>query len=115
MQTQKAAGFGYESYTATDLVFMGIQNIHAVRDSFKKVQALAMDPNNSDADWDSAIADTAWLTHVRLIIEAGIFTARALHLKGASVLVHCRYGCRLSFVRVDRRHTGELMLCYSAP
>ncbi len=97
---------------------MGIQNIHAVRDSFKKVQALAMDPNNSDADWDSAIADTAWLTHVRLIIEAGIFTARALHLKGASVLVHCRYGCTLSCrasVRVDRMHTGELMLCYSVP
>ena len=91
LQAQRAAGFGYESYAGTELMFMGIQNIHAVRDSFRKVQVLAADPNGgSDAEWDSAIAETSWLTHVRLILEAGIFTARKLHLSSASVLVHCR-------------------------
>jgi hypothetical protein len=50
-----------------------------------------LDPGANDADWDSLLAESGWLGHVRLILEAGIFTAQALHLKGASVLVHCRW------------------------
>ncbi len=91
-QAQKAVGFGYENYARTEIVFMGIDNIHVVRDSFKKLQALVQDPNPNDAEWDAAVAETGWTMHVRLILGAGILVARTLHVQGRSVLVHCRCG-----------------------
>ncbi|RYY34653.1 hypothetical protein EON62_03100, partial [archaeon] len=38
----KASGWGYESYSFAQLEFLGIHNIHAVRDSFKRMEALVL-------------------------------------------------------------------------
>lgn len=90
VQAQRAGGFGYETYPGTDIMFLGIHNIHAVRDSFKKVQALALGLTKNDVTWDSNIADSSWTTHVRTILQGGMTVAHALHVRGIPVLVHCR-------------------------
>jgi Myotubularin-like phosphatase domain len=89
----KAGGWGYENYsTFSQLEFLGIHNIHAVRDSYKKLEALSLSANASDVNWTSAVADSGWLHHVRSVLGGAIFVAESMHRRGQSVVVHCSDG-----------------------
>ena len=92
-QAQKAGGFGYATYVNTEQCFMGIQNIHAVRDSYKKLQALITDvSSSSDVTWDTQLAESGWLGHIRSIISASVSVAQVMHFKQCSTLIHCSDG-----------------------
>jgi hypothetical protein len=88
----KAGGGGYEVYAGTQLEFMGIQNIHVVRDSHKKLEALALHSSPADVNWAAAVHDAGWLYHVRTVLSAALFVAESMHRKGQCVLVHCSDG-----------------------
>lgn len=92
-----AAGAGYETqnyYASCRLDFYNIPNIHAVRDSYKSVLNLVLNPTAnpaSDLTFSKQVEDTAWLTNVRLILKASFETAAFIN-KGYPVLVHCSHG-----------------------
>jgi myotubularin-related protein 1/2 len=92
-----AAGAGYETqnyYSSCRLDFYNIPNIHAVRDSYKGMLNLVLNPTAnpaSDISFSKQIEDTNWLTNVRLILKASFETAAFVN-KGYPVLVHCSHG-----------------------
>lgn len=86
-------GGGYESYAGTKLEFCNIHNIHVVRDSYKKVEALCLStahPNSKeDINWSAALTATGWLTQIRTVLAAGLLAAKSMHHFSRPVLVHC--------------------------
>jgi myotubularin-related protein 1/2 len=122
-----------ENYENTRLVFMNIDNIHAVRDSFNGLMRLCNeDPDDgnganlllilplsppsfqppscrafsshaprsttdipwpgSDDNFLSRLADTGWLMHVRIILEAAVRMVDILQDEAASIVCHCSDG-----------------------
>ncbi|XP_051559899.1 myotubularin-related protein 7-like isoform X2 [Myxocyprinus asiaticus] len=91
----RAAGKGYENedhYTNIKLQFTGIENIHVMRNSQQKlidVGGLAA-PSMSDFLW--GLENSGWLKHIKAVLDAGVFIAKAVSEDGVSVLVHCSDG-----------------------
>ena len=92
----RTGGYGYENtsnYPGTTLQFCDIGNIHAVRGAYQKMSALCLNMTNSaDVNWGSAIEDTKWLSHIRIILAASWETAFWVHVHRMPVLLHCSHG-----------------------
>ena len=88
----KVNGWGYESYAFAQLEFLGIHNIHAVRDCYKKMEALALSAATSDINWTAQLSDAGWLYNVRTVLSGALFVAECMHRRGQSVVVHCSDG-----------------------
>lgn len=100
----KGKGYELEDNYPIKLKFMDIQNIHHVTRSF---EALA-DLGNRKGDIWQVLADSKWMSHINLILDASLCTANHLIYEKASVLVHCSDGwdrtsqiCALSQVLID--------------
>ncbi|XP_065843343.1 myotubularin-related protein 6-like [Oscarella lobularis] len=121
----KAAGKGYESegsYEKMDLKFIGIQNIHVMRDSLQKLTDVARNPNLTMSEFLTGLAGSGWLKHIRGILETSIFIAKALGQEGRNVLVHCSDGwdrtaqtCSLASLMLDPYyrtvHGFQVLIC----
>uniref|UniRef100_A0AAQ5XSI9 Myotubularin phosphatase domain-containing protein n=1 Tax=Amphiprion ocellaris TaxID=80972 RepID=A0AAQ5XSI9_AMPOC len=91
----RAAGKGYENedhYTNIKLQFIGIENIHVMRSSQQKIIDVGemRAPSMSDFLW--GLENSGWLKHIKAVLDAGVFIARAVADEGVSVLVHCSDG-----------------------
>ncbi|XP_067298015.1 myotubularin-related protein 7b isoform X1 [Pseudorasbora parva] len=91
----RAAGKGYENedhYTNIKLQFIGIENIHVMRNSQQKLIDVGdlVAPTMSDFLW--GLENSGWLKHIKAILDAGVFIAKAVAEDGVSVLVHCSDG-----------------------
>jgi myotubularin-related protein 1/2 len=67
-----AAGGGYEfgaGYEDCRVSFMGIDNIHIMRDSFESLFELLQEPISTNT-WFTKLESTAWLKHIRMILSA---------------------------------------------
>lgn len=78
------------NYEKTKVLFMEIQNIHAVRASTDALQALC--EGQSDSKWLSKLEDTGWLQHVQSILSASSSLARKVEQQTLSCIVHCSDG-----------------------
>eukprot|EP00249_Psilotum_nudum_P023915 c29027_g2_i1 orf=103-2715(-) len=113
-----AMGGGSESsanYFQSEVVFLGIDNIHAMRDSLARLRdyldmhgAASSDGSSSllrsgGLAWGggnlssmsaavSALGDSGWLMHVHSVLAGATWIAARVALEGASVLVHCSDG-----------------------
>jgi myotubularin-related protein 1/2 len=113
-----AMGGGSESsanYLQSEVIFLGIDNIHGMRDSLTKMRefldthgACSSDGSSSllrsggrawvggnvasVAGAASALGDSGWLLHCHKILTSAVWIACRIHLEGASVLVHCSDG-----------------------
>ncbi|XP_024360704.1 phosphatidylinositol-3-phosphatase myotubularin-1 isoform X1 [Physcomitrium patens] len=111
-------GGGSESsanYLQSEVIFLGIDNIHGMRDSLTKMRdfldihgAASSDGSSSllrsggrawvggnvasVAGAASALGDSGWLLHCHKILTSAVWIAARIHLEGASVLVHCSDG-----------------------
>eukprot|EP00002_Diphylleia_rotans_P040111 TRINITY_DN9449_c0_g1_i1.p1 TRINITY_DN9449_c0_g1~~TRINITY_DN9449_c0_g1_i1.p1 ORF type:complete len:827 (+),score=158.77 TRINITY_DN9449_c0_g1_i1:75-2555(+) len=109
----QARGAGYENpsyYTRCKLEFFGIENIHMMRESFKKVEKLCQDGFSKDdfSTFASAFEATKWHEHLRSILVAAAHCAELVEHDGVPVLVHCSDGwdrtsqvCSLAQVLLD--------------
>ncbi|XP_028582187.2 phosphatidylinositol-3,5-bisphosphate 3-phosphatase MTMR6 isoform X1 [Podarcis muralis] len=117
----RAAGKGYENednYSNIRFQFVGIENIHVMRSSLQKLleafnntrssaSSLAQPPWDVDEtlgrkvcgtrglsvnDFLSGLESCGWLRHIKAVLDAAIFLAKAIALESASVLVHCSDG-----------------------
>jgi myotubularin-related protein 1/2 len=104
-------GYGYENtshYKNTTLSFFGIGNIHAVRDSYRKISALCASPATNDVQWMQLVEDTKWLSMIRLILSSSWQAAFHIRYNRLPVLVHCSHGwdrtsqvCALTQILLD--------------
>ena len=92
----RTSGYGYENtsnYPGTTIQFCDIGNIHAVRGAYQKMSALCMNMSNTmDVNWGSALEDTKWLSHIRIILAASWETAFWVYVHRMPVLLHCSHG-----------------------
>ncbi|CAH0479121.1 unnamed protein product [Peronospora belbahrii] len=91
-----ALGGGFEVldyYKETSIMFMGIENIHSMRDSIRKLFDLIKNEvrGNERPNWLSGLESTRWLEHVRsILVSCSICVAKLV--EGTSLMVHCSDG-----------------------
>uniref|UniRef100_A0A2K5S5C3 Myotubularin related protein 6 n=1 Tax=Cebus imitator TaxID=2715852 RepID=A0A2K5S5C3_CEBIM len=91
----RAAGKGYENednYSSIRFQFVGIENIHVMRSSLQKLLEVNGTKGLSVSDFYSGLESSGWLRHIKAIMDAAIFLAKAIMVENASVLVHCSDG-----------------------
>ncbi|XP_062864227.1 myotubularin-related protein 7b [Trichomycterus rosablanca] len=91
----RAAGKGYENedhYTNIRLQFFGIENIHVMRSSQQKLIDVGDLRSPSMGDFLWGLENSGWLKHIKAVLDAGVFIAKAVAEEGVSVLVHCSDG-----------------------
>ncbi|XP_046694918.1 myotubularin-related protein 4 isoform X4 [Silurus meridionalis] len=80
-----------EYYPNCEVMFMGMANIHSIRNSFQSLRAVCSqipDPGN----WLSALESTRWLQHLSVMLKAATLVSSAVERDGRPVLVHCSDG-----------------------
>ncbi|CAH9065786.1 unnamed protein product [Cuscuta europaea] len=113
-----AMGGGSESssnYFQSEIVFFGIDNIHAMRESLARLREYLDTHGTTSSDgmssflrhggwtWGggnlssmsasvSTLGDTGWLIHVQSVLAGSAWIAARVALESASVLVHCSDG-----------------------
>uniref|UniRef100_A0A6Q2ZPZ4 Myotubularin phosphatase domain-containing protein n=1 Tax=Esox lucius TaxID=8010 RepID=A0A6Q2ZPZ4_ESOLU len=107
----RAAGKGYENedhYTNIKLQFIGIENIHVMRNSQQKIIDMGEVKTPSMGDFLWGLESSGWLKHIKAVLDAGVFIAKAVAEEGVSVVVHCSDGwdrtaqaCSLASVLLD--------------
>ncbi|KAI9817734.1 MAG: hypothetical protein M1826_001490 [Phylliscum demangeonii] len=92
----QAIGLGSENmdhYKCATKVYLGIDNIHVMRDSVNKVNEALKDsditplPPNRDL-----LAKTGWLKHISGLLDGASLIARQVGLQHSHVLIHCSDG-----------------------
>ncbi|TMW67659.1 hypothetical protein Poli38472_011279 [Pythium oligandrum] len=92
-----ALGGGFEVldyYKDTNIMFMGIENIHSMRDSIRKLFDLIKYEvrGNERSNWLSCLEGTRWLEHVRSILVSSAACVTKVVEEGTSLVVHCSDG-----------------------
>ncbi|KAL4093734.1 hypothetical protein PRIC1_011166 [Phytophthora ramorum] len=91
-----ALGGGFEVldyYKDTNIMFMGIENIHSMRDSIRKLFDLIKNEvrGNERPNWLSCLESTRWLEHVRsILVSCSVCVAKLV--EGTSLMIHCSDG-----------------------
>eukprot|EP00004_Rigifila_ramosa_P020806 TRINITY_DN5442_c0_g1_i2.p1 TRINITY_DN5442_c0_g1~~TRINITY_DN5442_c0_g1_i2.p1 ORF type:complete len:296 (+),score=46.84 TRINITY_DN5442_c0_g1_i2:781-1668(+) len=95
-----------EHYTNCNLIYLRIDNIHAVRDSYTKM--LETCTERGTKNFFSEVDSSGWLQLTQLILQGAVQIAENIHIKQISVVVHCSDGwdrtaqlCSLSELLLD--------------
>ncbi|RMB98249.1 hypothetical protein DUI87_25152 [Hirundo rustica rustica] len=91
----RAAGKGYENednYENIRFKFIGIENIHVMRSSLQKLLEVCEMKSPSMSDFLTGLENSGWLRHIKAVMDASVFLAKAVKEERASVLVHCSDG-----------------------
>ncbi|CAM9104995.1 unnamed protein product, partial [Ectocarpus fasciculatus] len=94
-QANQAAGKGFELpkfYVNTNINFLEIANIHAVRASLESLEELCCNDAGSEATWLKNVETTGWLTHIRKILSGAARIVHCMDQEELSVVVHCSDG-----------------------
>ncbi|KAG6586831.1 myotubularin-like protein [Phytophthora cinnamomi] len=77
--------------TECKLIFMGIENIHAMRKCYHKLMDLCTTKQNNDK-WLDQLASTHWMDHISRILDSAVEIVRIVKEQKSSVLIHCSDG-----------------------
>lgn len=93
----RARGGGVECedyYSNTEILFMNLVNIHAIRKSFIQLRQLCGSSSVSmdSSSWFQTLDNTKWLPQIGSLLKAAIRCVDALEIEGRVVLVHCSDG-----------------------
>lgn len=91
----RAAGKGYENtdfYQGVVFQFLGIQNIHVMRESQQKLIDAYSGGLTSCHALQDALEGSHHLKHIKSILDTSLFIAKAVFEEKANVLVHCSDG-----------------------
>jgi hypothetical protein len=92
--SNRALGAGTESlenYKQCQRLFMGIENIHVMRDSlYRLYDAVLATPDPGMDRWLSSLESSSWSKHLKCIMDATVIIIQTI-LAGGNVLIHCRY------------------------
>uniref|UniRef100_UPI00358DFFDC myotubularin-related protein 7-like isoform X2 n=1 Tax=Myxine glutinosa TaxID=7769 RepID=UPI00358DFFDC len=114
----RAAGKGYENeenYANIRFRFLGIENIHVMRNSLSKLLEVCQGKALTAREFISGLAVSGWLRHIQAIMQAATYIAKAVSDEGDSVLVHCSDGwdrttqaCALASLMLDPHYRTML-------
>ena len=92
----QAVGLGSENmdhYKFATKVYLGIDNIHVMRESLNKViDALKESDVTPLAPSREALANSKWLKHINCLLDGASIIARQVALQHSHVLIHCSDG-----------------------
>lgn len=107
----RAQGKGYENTDFYDNIkyhFLGIDNIHVMRNSLLKLLEVCSNTTASMNNFLEGLNSSGWLRHVHNVLQVSRFIANAVGMEGRSVLVHCSDGwdrtaqtCSLAAIMLD--------------
>ena len=83
----RAAGKGYENednYSNIKFQFIGIENIHVMRNSLQKMLEVCEMKSPSMSDFLWGLENSGWLKHIKAIMDAGIFIAKVWQFRWRS-------------------------------
>ena len=78
-----------EHYRNCKKVYLGIDNIHVMRDSLARVVEAIRQPEHINHE---LLRRSGWLKHLSCILEGILIIVRAVHLANSHVLIHCSDG-----------------------
>jgi hypothetical protein len=70
-----------EYYPTSEILFMGLPNIHEVRTSFHKLRAICSKSSIYQTTWLQSLDNTKWLHYLSGLLSAANICARALHVE----------------------------------
>lgn len=91
----RAAGKGYENmdhYDNVDYQFIGIENIHAMRSSLKRMVEVFETKDLNMTSYLQGLNDSGWLKHIKSVMDTSCFISKAISFEKRSVVVHCSDG-----------------------
>ncbi|ODQ66103.1 phosphatases II [Nadsonia fulvescens var. elongata DSM 6958] len=93
---QTALGAGSENidnYKGSRKIYLGIDNIHVMRDSLGRViEALKDTDITSNPVNRELLVKSNWLKHINIVLEGAIQTSDTIHFNFSHVLIHCSDG-----------------------
>ena len=93
---QTALGAGtenMENYKGAKKVYLGIDNIHVMRESLNKVVEALRDGDISSLPPNREILHKSnWLKYLSIILDGAVLIARQVHFNFANVMIHCSDG-----------------------
>lgn len=105
----QAKGAGYENmdkgYFGCEIKFLDIDNIHAIRNSYRQVRDLGLSletrtqkqekkkkETEQKDTWHLSLASSHWFEYIRLILHGSIKIVHSITTDNSSVLIHCSDG-----------------------
>jgi len=89
----KVNGGGFENYDGCRLVFGNIDNVHAVRDAWKKMgQAVSGLSNDEVGSWFKDVANSGWYDIMGAIFQCANMVIHEMDVLKCNVLIHCSDG-----------------------
>ena len=89
-------GKGFEServYAHSKVVFLGIPNIHVVRNSLRALRSVCAEYGGKDpSDWRRQVGASRWFEVQDRLLDAALYVVRLVALHRASALVRCSDG-----------------------
>ncbi|KYQ92289.1 hypothetical protein DLAC_06773 [Tieghemostelium lacteum] len=82
-------GMGYELNYDCNIEFLGIANIHSMRESYNKLEAFCQ--SNNDDNWLQGFEQTKWWEYLRILLTGVSRTVQMIN-SGHPVLLHCSDG-----------------------
>jgi myotubularin-related protein 6/7/8 len=93
MQTQGMGSEDMNNYKFATKVYLGIDNIHVMRDSLQKVIDALKDSDLTPLGPNQELLQKSnWLKHVGLVLDGSGLIARQVGLQHSHVLIHCSDG-----------------------
>jgi len=74
----RAKGAGYENpafYQGVEVEFLGIENIHIIRESLDRLRKATRNISPSELNWLSKLEATGWITHIHSILKGAVRVA----------------------------------------
>ncbi|KAJ3274633.1 hypothetical protein HDV01_002475 [Terramyces sp. JEL0728] len=90
-QTAMGAGTENSDNYQAKIVFLGIENIHVVRDSLNKLYDACVSFDNPVIS-KSALERSGWLKHIKNILDGTLMIVQSVHVQNEHTLVHCSDG-----------------------
>lgn len=89
----KCNGGGFENYDGCRLVFGNIDNVHGVRDAWKKMgQAVSGLSNDEVGSWFKDVANSGWYDIMGAIFQCANMVIHEIDVLKCNVLIHCSDG-----------------------
>ncbi len=93
MQTQGMGSEDMSNYKFATKAYLGIDNIHVMRDSLQKVTDALKDSDLTPLGPNQELLQKSnWLKHIGLVLDGSALIARQVGLQHSHVLIHCSDG-----------------------
>lgn len=82
-----------ENYRAGKKAYLGIDNIHVMRNSLKTIVEALREAETTSTSLDRGLLRKSnWLRHISTLLDGALVIVRNIHLNASHVLIHCSDG-----------------------